>query len=656
MVPLPEFATTGTLNGQLKVEEVDITVKDVENAGTGARQIITEKKLVGDLLLMFGNGGATFPSRTADRTWQSCRTDERWNLTGQTPVIRWSGFPFSYLECKPWHIWIVGEFYGTAVEGADFERVLFQILDGDQNASKINGHLLIFAWNPERKEWHILTDRFGTVHGYYCVNDGQAAIGTFFPSVASISNRKLDWDALTAFFSFGFFPSDRTYFTDVKILEPASRYVFDEFGQLKDKVRYWNWAFNPNFRRSYSDTVDEFGLIFNKVIHEHCSDARVAMPISGGLDSRSAIAALQASASLTPRSSRPAQNSPLPPLDSSLWFFSYGYSDDSIETQIARDIAGSCGFPIDTFTIGEYLFDEGALDNITDNVDGFQDVTQCRQAYIAEELSRKSDYVLAAHWGDVWMDSIEGGAEHGARCGEVELVLGKTLKEGRGWLVENLCRPKLGGESKGQGAEGSEKILTNFVAEGLERVSHIEDADFRVKAYKTDSWSFRWTLASLRSYQPGAFPRLPFYDTRLTDFLSTVPMEYLTGRRLQIDYIKRFAPRLAKVKWQAYDADLHWSRYFNSLLVPKRALKKARRILGGQTPIQRNWEVQFLSERGRKGLEDNLVKTGLKLHEFIPPKKILGLLNDFYDDPYTGKKGYTVAMLLTFSAWLEKHG
>ena len=58
-------------------------------------------------------------------------------------------------------------------------------------------------------------------------------------------------------------------------------------------------------------------------------------------------------------------------------------------------------------------------------------------------------------------------------------------------------------------------------------------------------------------YQAGAFPRLPFYDTRLADFFATVPTAFVKGRRLQIDYLKRFAPDLARIKWQAYDTNLY---------------------------------------------------------------------------------------------------
>jgi asparagine synthase (glutamine-hydrolysing) len=154
--------------------------------------------------------------------------------------------------------------------------------------------------------------------------------------------------------------------------------------------------------------------------------------------------------------------------------------------------------------------------------------------------------------------------------------------------------------------------------------------------------------------QPGAFPRLPFYDTRLSDFFCTVPSEFVRGRRLQIDYLKNFAPDLARIKWQAYDTNLFRQHQFHTWLLPKRALKKAWRKLTRTPVIERNWEVQFLCREGRQGLERWLLEPGRRLHEFVSRHELQTLIQDFYEDPI-GTRGYTVAMLLTFSAWLEHY-
>jgi hypothetical protein len=235
----------------------------------------------------------------------------------------------------------------------------------------------------------------------------------------------------------------------------------------------------------------------------------------------------------------------------------------------------------------------------------------------------------------------------GAAPAEVlEHALSKIAKRGRRWLLDELAAPHVG--------EPPESIVRDQVAEELERVSALADADFRVKAFKTEQWSFRWTLASIRMHQAGAFPRLPFYDTRMSDFFATVPTEFLRGRRLQIDYLKQYAPDLARIRWQAYDTNLYRLRYFDSLLLPSRALKKAKRLWKRAPAVERNWEVQFSGETGRRRLGDALQSA--RLGELVSRPRVRSLLDAFYASPLAEGRGYTVSMLLTLSSWLEAYG
>jgi hypothetical protein len=286
------------------------------------------------------------------------------------------------------------------------------------------------------------------------------------------------------------------------------------------------------------------------------------------------------------------------------------------------------------------------------STEGFQDITICRQAAVVDKIGVKADHLIAAHMGDLWLDDmglvnkILPSKNHDRLA---RYVFNKIVKPGRLWLLANLCPSNLR-------SDGPDKVLWEIILQEIEKTNYIEDQDFRVKAFKVDQWVFRWTNASLRMFQPAAFPRLPFYDTRLSDFFCTVPSEFVSQRRLQIDYLKRFAPDLARIKWEVYDTNLWRYQHFHTWLLPKRALKKAWRILTHQQVVQRNWEVQFLSPVGRQGLERWLLRPGLRLHEFVAPAALQALVQTFYDQPLDPQRGYTVSMLLTFSAWLERYG
>ena len=589
----------------------------------------------GDLLVRFPAAGAAGPGRSGS-AWEVGAKDRDWELSIQPPGPDWRGFPSSFFELEGWRVWLFGEIHGAGGDDAA-RQLLAEVVTGVRTAADLNGHFLLAAWSAETREWHIWTDRFGTLHAYHAASGGRAAFGTFFPSVSGFASaRSLDWRALTGFFGLGFFPGDRTFFEGVRVLRPASHFVVGSDGRLLREERYWKWRFDPDRRRSYDDTVAEFADVLGRVLEDQTRQGRIAVPISGGLDSRTTVADLT-------QPGRAAAN------DSRLWFYSYGYSEDSVETRIAGRIARARNLPFQPITIRPYLFQR--LGSVLASVEGFADLTQCRQAAISEELRSHSDYVIGAHFGDVWLGD-QGLAGREAPPGEEEIlqhVLPKVQKSGRDWLLENLCRPRLPGEDSGS-------LLSDFLRAELARLRDLEDPDFRLKALKAEQWSFRWTLPSVRMFQAGAFPRLPFYDTRLSDFFATVPSELVAGRRLQIDYLKRFAPDLARVTWQKYGVNLFRYRYIDSLLLPERAIRKLWRKTTRHRPLERNWEVQLLGDDGRRGLNDTLLRPGLRVHELVARERIETLLRDFFAEPGVKGRGYTVSMLLTFSAWLERFG
>lgn len=589
---------------------------------------------IGDWLLAFGNDRPACPVRLSTGKWEPEQQGAAGSLWRSSSGEGWRGMPLTTIHTPGWSAWLMGELYGASTDAA----AVADVVEGRASPATLNGHFLLLAWDSRADEWHVWTNRFGTLHAYLATDGSRVALGSFMPAVAAVAGRnELDWEGLTSFFGFGFFAGGRTHLKGVRILRPTTHYRLDGRGRLLSDERYWRWWHAPDQTRSYDETVEEFAGLFGTVMRDLTAAGRVAIPISGGLDSRSTVATL---------GHRPGQISPS---DKNLWAYSYGYSDDSIETRIAGQIAERRGLRFDAFTIRPYLFDR--LLHVTAAVEGFQDVTQARQASIGRELRANVDSVIAAHWGDVYLGDM-GLATVPPGTLSREAVQEHTrhrMSKPGGWLIDAACRPRLGGADP-------EELLRSFVAEGMEDLEDIADPDFRVKAFKAEQWSARWTTASLRMYQAAAFPRLPFYDSRLSDFFATVPTEFVAGRRLQIDYLKRYAPDLAAVDWQQTGSSLFKVGRPDPLAVVRRGFNKGRRILTGRRVIESNWEVQFLSEDGRRGLEHWLLRSGLRLHEFVAPRMVETLLASFHAAPRVDKRGYTVSMLLTFSAWLESFG
>lgn len=536
---------------------------------------------------------------------------------------KWYGFPLQTYQDDAWQIWVLGEFYETQ---PDLSQALATSPD-------LNGHFLIFAYEKDADRWHILTDRFGTIHGYYASDGSRAALGTFSPAVArAASNKQLDWDAIGGFFQFGFFLGDATYWDDFHILKPATHTIFDGKGRILTQHKTWTWFHAPDPHFNQGDALKAFADLFHRVTWEQVQGKTVAIPISGGLDSRSTLIPI------TNKTAYHAQG---------LFYFSYGYGADSVETGIAKQLAQKRELDLTTWAIRPYLFDN--IDRVLASVEGFQDLTLTRQANVVDQLSAEADHLLAVHWMDVWLDDM-GFLDVYDPLSDASLankMVAKFTKNGSQLLLPLFADWLPAGLD--------EQVRAHLVDE-LALLSTIQDVDFKVKAWKTQQWSFRWTLASLRMYQAGLFTLVPFYDQRLADFFCRIPSEAVRGRTFQIDYLKHHGPDLARVPWQAYyDANLYEYPHFNTWLLPRRTLNKLRRLLFNKQVIERNWELQFLNPRGRQGMQDWLLTPGLKLHNFVPKVKLSSFLRDFYAAP-DAANGYAASMLLTFSAWLEKYG
>lgn len=582
----------------------------------------------GDWLLTFPAGAPMTTARVASAPWQPDRRGESWQLWITSPARGWRGMPLTRIDTGRGPAWLAGELFGV---GDGFAAVR-DVVEGRTPATSLNGHFLLLAYNHAPDEWSVWTNRHATLHAYMATDGERTAVGTFLPSVAAAAGcTELDWEGLAGFFGFGFFAADRTHLAGARILRPATHYRLDGCGRLLSAERYWRWRHEPDPARSYAETLEEFAALFSAVMGDMTATGRIAVPISGGLDSRSTVAAIAPVAG--------GEGSAA----GRLWAYSYGYDGDSIETRIAGQVAAAHGLPFNAYTISPYLFDR--LPGIVAAVEGFEDVTQCRQAAVIDEIDDHADFVIAAHWGDVYLDDMGVDPAHDT-ADLAGVALNKFKKGGRQWLHEELCRPHLGGRE-------ADALLREILSAELDRVGLVDDPDFTIKMLKTDQWSARWTTVALRMFQAAAFPRLPFYDTRLEDFFLTVPTDFVRGRRLQIDYLKRYAPDLARIPWQATGRDLFHSGGDNILDTARRAARKGRRLLSGRQLRERNWEIQFLGHGGQAGLARWLLRDGLAVHEYVPPAAVRTLLEGFNRDPLADKRSFTVAMLLSFSAWLE---
>ncbi len=513
-----------------------------------------------------------------------------------------------------WSIWCIGELFAyRSDDQAPLERFLVDVVRGEARPELLDAQAVLIAWDEHRRETHVVTDRMGTTHAYVGGRPGHRALGTFLAAVAGTSDGTLDWEAVTGFCGFGFYPADRTMYQDVRIVRPATWLVLDEAGVVARERRYWDWTFDPDGSASQDDLVDQFAEIWDRVLRSRLGGRRVVLPISGGLDSRTVFAA---ATSVTDR----------------LATFSYGYGERSSELAIARQVAAARGVRHREIVVRPYLFDR--FDEVTDAVEGMQSLSFSRQAGVSQDLRELGDRVVGGHWGDVWFDASSDDPR-----ALVDQAHAKFAKPGRAWLLDTLCAPRLEGRAP-------DDVLREFLADELARLPDLGDPSAQLRALKTEQWSFRWTLASVRAYQLGAATDLPFYANDVVDFFARVPSSRLVGRRLQVAYLTRHHPELARVRWQQTDLSLFARPGERAALLPRRVVRKVARTMRRNPIPERNWEVQYLRGSGPHELRGHLRRAAdLGLG---PPGSVDALVTAFLEAPNPAR-GYAVDVLLTLA-------
>ena len=535
----------------------------------------------------------------------------------------WISFPAkqrtSFLrqfQTAEYQIMLIGMLY-EKLSDEDILKRCTQYINSKESYDDPAGHYILFVFEKKDNSYHVFTNRFGTYHAYW---QNGSMISTYFLGMAKQSVKgELDWKAISGFMGMGFFPNDATYFTDIKIFEPASYYKFDSNLNLQIKKRYWNWTYTEG-KYNFEYVSDSLYETLSTSISNAINGYSAALPISGGLDSRLLAGIIAKNDSKTVRS------------------FSYGFTKDSIEIQISAKIAHTCDIPFSEYVVPPYLFPK--MDTIVDSVETFQYVDGTRQACVTEFLEHDFDVVVGGHWGDVWMDSMQ------IKDGSVETLNNtfekKILKKGSGLLFRKLTDSHVG---------DSNRLLNEYFQQSLDKTKNIPDPNFRMKIFKTDQWSFRWTLASIRMYEAGAMPILPFYDKNVAEVLLSIPDEYLAGRKFQVEFIKKCFPQLASIRWQEYNSNLYDYKWLNNRNLLYRVAKRSQRLISKKKIIIRNADLFYRDENGRGCLYEALTESNLP--NYMPKEHIDELINLYYRDP-SASHTYAISMLHTFAQFLKK--
>jgi len=430
----------------------------------------------------------------------------------------------------------------------------------------------------------------------------------------------LDYKAICCFAAIGFFLDDDTYYVNQKTFQPASVYHFDTNGNLIERKKYFNWHYSPR-NISFQQALNEFGDLFETRVEEQIKDKRVILSLSGGLDSRTLAAALNR---------KPG-----------VFSYTYEFEQGLSENRYGKAIAESAGFRFTPFQIkAGYLWEK--IERAAQVNQCYSDFTNPRQVAVLEDLQNHGDIFLLGHWGDVLFDD-SGAPEKLTEHETKAAIKKKMIKRGGLALARSLWQ-----------AWGLSGSFDDYLEERLSTLLgqiKISNANAQIRAFKSLCWAPRWTSVGLTFFKHFKPIAVPYYSDEMCRFICTVPEEYLSGRRIQIEYIKQKSDALAKIPWQKfYPCNLYNYSQFNDIrFLPQRAWNKANRIAREKILhrkfVSRNWELQFCGAKNDLALKGYLFDESF--NKVVPRILVEEVYAHFQQDPVT--YSHPLSMLLTLS-------
>ncbi|MBO6784184.1 MAG: asparagine synthase (glutamine-hydrolyzing) [Alphaproteobacteria bacterium] len=430
---------------------------------------------------------------------------------------------------------------------------------------RLNGMFAIAAWDREARDLWLARDRFGEKPLYYGEAGGVLLFGSELKALAAHPawSGELDWSALASFMRFSYVPGPHTAYAGIRKLPPGSFLRIAHGTAPGTPERYWSVeetalhaAAHP-FAGGYEEAVDELErLMLDAVNMRTRADVPVGAFLSGGIDSSTVCAAMQAGGKGTPNT------------------FSIAFEDARYnEAPFAEAVAAHLGTDHTTMDVSEQdcLDVLPRLPEVYD--EPFADASQIPTMVLCARARENVTVALAGDGGDELFLGYPRHLEAAAvweRAGRMPAA-GRALLRGLGHAVGG--RPgtvvrKIQRYVGNRGAATAEQVYANYVSWWAVSDDVVRGVDGHPTVFERPGgisdirpYSRRFSLLDAASYLPDDLlvkvdrasmaasleVRAPFLDHRVAAFAWSLPQEMLVdgwgGKRVLRDVLDRHVPR-----------------------------------------------------------------------------------------------------------------
>jgi asparagine synthase (glutamine-hydrolysing) len=207
----------------------------------------------------------------------------------KTVVVVYNGEIYNFIELREELLKKGHRFYTSS----DTEILVHLYEDeGIEFISRLNGMFAFALFDIIKKVLFVAKDRYGVKPLFYSFENGVFVFCSELKPLSSFQNRKkeINLQALSNYLSFSFISEPWTIYEDIHRL-PAGHYIKHDNNGLEVK-KYFDLDFSKKIKITPVEAEKELSRLFIKAVERQLiSDVPVAVMLSGGLDSRSILAA-----------------------------------------------------------------------------------------------------------------------------------------------------------------------------------------------------------------------------------------------------------------------------------------------------------------------------------------------------------------------------
>lgn len=479
-----------------------------------------------------------------------------------------------------------GHVFNLANNDAEFCLHLYEEL-GKDFVKQLNGTFAIVIYDSKQQKLLVANDRYGLRPLYYAVDSNRLLIASEVKALLQIvPNSGLNDEAIADWFYFGKLLGNKTFFTDINVLSPASILEYQD-GQVNIE-KYWDFEFNQATNISEDELVEGLVSSFRQSVARRLTgNHRYGLALSGGLDSRAIAAAMGDSASQLPA-------------------FTFGVRGCD-EVRIAHTIAQKLGMKHHIIELNPDELPVHFKDVVylTDGMD-YVGVSFLPQAY--EEYRKHIDVNFNGLEGDVLLGEYFLGKNLMQAKGEEEIV--QALYRSTCTFPENmrlnLFKPSYYNKIRGMPLHSLRGELQQ--TRGSQPGNRATHFAIRSVVWRTDLMG----CVIGRNKVEEAYP---FFDNDFIDWVQRIPPDLRLNCRIYRQFLKKLSPELAGVTRQltGVPADASW--FLSKLGIYYQQSKIALKLLlhrlsAGNIYVRNTFgylslnELFLVNENWRKAVED----------------------------------------------------